>query len=643
MLPPATPPANGSAVCGLGFRVGGMAERGGLIEQVLGGEEAEGGEAEGGVAGLDPVAAAVAVGAAKSGEPLPAEVIAYFREQAHLVHIQTEHLHEQREVQLSHLKLRRFTDRLKAGTQLFIILVATVIGLGVCTMFYDAVNSRSVVVDAFKAPAVLAGRGVTGEVVAAGLLDGLQKLKVATHSASQGLGVRNAWSSDIKVEVPETGISIGEIDRLLHDRFGHDVHIGGDLVQTEGGGLALTVRGGEDVPAATFTGAAGELDKLTEKAAEYVYGRSQPRLYSAYLNGAGRDKDTLDFLPGAFARAKDDAERAALANSWGNAYADMLQPALATPKYRLVMSLSPPRSKAYWTGWGNLLNAVWLTQGEEAGWREGVAFLHARDAAPKKDQPRLRMVSNAATMTWDLPLLLASDLDDLAYNGGTNTSSDNPAIADVYGLMHDPAQVARYLAASDPADSMTAAETAVTQGYAALDHGDGAAGIAPLETFRKLWTENTTVKSILTEQICYLGLAYGLAGRAAEAEATFKLNTIPTSRCYGMHGLALAHIGDIQGAKRVWAEGVGLLPDLPNVYLYRGRWEMEAGDLRAAEADLATAATKAPHFADPWKGWGDLLAREGRWQEAVAKYDVALKSAPAWAELHRAREAAARR
>ena len=48
-------------------------------------------------------------------------------------------------------------------------------------------------------------------------------------------------------------------------------------------------------------------------------------------------------------------------------------------------------------------------------------------------------------------------------------------------------------------------------------------------------------------------------------------------------------------------------------------------------------------LADPLKGWGDALAREGRWSEAVAKYDEALKNAPAWTALRQARATAARR
>jgi Tfp pilus assembly protein PilF len=71
--------------------------------------------------------------------------------------------------------------------------------------------------------------------------------------------------------------------------------------------------------------------------------------------------------------------------------------------------------------------------------------------------------------------------------------------------------------------------------------------------------------------------------------------------------------------------------------------EMSQGDLKAAASDLATARAKAPHYADTRKAFADLLAREGRWQAALAEYDEALKYAPAWAELRRMRAMAARR
>src|SRR5271155_3369972 len=125
-----------------------MAESGGVTEILGAGNEPA---AEGSVAEppLDPAAAALAAEVAKSDPELAHEASAYFRRQSDLVEIQTEHLHEQRAVNLQLLKLRRFGERLRVGLQLFVILVATVIGIAGAILIRDAVNSRSVVVEPF--------------------------------------------------------------------------------------------------------------------------------------------------------------------------------------------------------------------------------------------------------------------------------------------------------------------------------------------------------------------------------------------------------------------------------------------------------------------------------------------------------------
>ncbi|UAK23790.1 hypothetical protein [Sphingomonas nostoxanthinifaciens] len=64
--------------------------------------------------------------------------------------------------------------------------------------------------------------------------------------------------------------------------------------------------------------------------------------------------------------------------------------------------------------------------------------------------------------------------------------------------------------------------------------------------------------------------------------------------------------------------------------LHRGLFELSQGQLRAAQADFASANAKAPHYSDPLKAWSDLLARAGDRKGALAKYDEALKYAPAW-------------
>jgi predicted RNA polymerase sigma factor len=47
-------------------------------------------------------------------------------------------------------------------------------------------------------------------------------------------------------------------------------------------------------------------------------------------------------------------------------------------------------------------------------------------------------------------------------------------------------------------------------------------------------------------------------------------------------------------------------------------------------AEFNDANQRGPHWADPLKAWGDLLAKQGRTKEAPAKYDEALKYAPNW-------------
>jgi len=195
-------------------------------------------------------------------------------------------------------------------------LVATVIGLGFAMMIRDALTSRRVVVHPFHAPPPLEARGINGEVVASGLLDELSRLQDATRSDIQKLDQSSGWSSQVKLEVPDTGVSLGELSRLLKERYGHDVHIEGDLVETPTGGLALTVRG-NGVPANTFEGSAIELGKLTTRAAEYVYAKSQPARWAYYLQNAGRAEEAIAFCRTAFGSASAE-DRPYLLNVWAN-------------------------------------------------------------------------------------------------------------------------------------------------------------------------------------------------------------------------------------------------------------------------------------------------------------------------------------
>jgi tetratricopeptide (TPR) repeat protein len=62
------------------------------------------------------------------------------------------------------------------------------------------------------------------------------------------------------------------------------------------------------------------------------------------------------------------------------------------------------------------------------------------------------------------------------------------------------------------------------------------------------------------------------------------------------------------------------------------------GDFAGAEAKLKDANQRGPHWADPLKAWGDILAKQGHAKKALAKYDEALEYAPNWKQLKEARK-----
>jgi hypothetical protein len=163
-----------------------------------------------------------------------AETAAFLRKQTELVEAQRKSVEAEHEYFEREWGPRLLGARLRTGFQIFIALVATVIGVGVAIMIRDAVTSRSVVVDPFDVAPNIAAQVPSGKIVAAGLLDELGRLQHATRSEIVRRDLSNAWAGQVKLEVPETGISVGEISRLLRERFGDDVHIDGDLIGTRG-------------------------------------------------------------------------------------------------------------------------------------------------------------------------------------------------------------------------------------------------------------------------------------------------------------------------------------------------------------------------------------------------------------------------
>jgi len=174
---------------------------------------------------------------------------AYLDEQTRLAKLQSDNLIEQNAFELSHLRWRRFSDQMSGAFQTMLALIALVILIGLGTAIWYAANDRGLVVEAFSVPPDLAAKGLTGEVIASKVLDRLAAFQAQTVTARASESYANNWGNDIKVQIPNTGVSIGEFNRALHQWLGHETHISGEVYRTPTG-LALSARvGGESTPA----------------------------------------------------------------------------------------------------------------------------------------------------------------------------------------------------------------------------------------------------------------------------------------------------------------------------------------------------------------------------------------------------------
>jgi tetratricopeptide (TPR) repeat protein len=504
-------------------------------------------------------------------------------------------------------------------------------------MLRDAVTSRRVVIEPFHAPPGLAARGIDGTVIASGRLDELGRLQDATRSSTAGLGMSGAWSGNIKLDVPETGISLGEISRLLRERFGHDVHIDGELVETPSAGLALTVRG-SGVPPKTFGGTATELDKLTLAAAEYVYSKSQPSRWAGYLLEVGRNAEAIEYCRTAVAGA-DPPTRADLLNDWANALlstAGSEREALSL--YREAVKVKPD----LWRSYANIMNTLIILGEEEEAWRAGETMRAAAGGRP--GQARELMYQNSDLLTWNLHAWLDSTIADAATNtgAGTGVSSVGPTIADIQMRLHDPAAAELTLKTTkgDPHDPTIAAMLHFVHGRIAAEGGDTARAATEMEAFGAAYA-NPVVAYQQPGYHCWIPPAEEAAGHPDKSDALLKSAGTYVD-CYRFRADILDGRGDWAGAQQAYADAVALAPDLPAAYYSWGLALARHGDLAGAVAKLRDANQRGPHWADPLKAWGDALDKQGQGKEALAKYDEALKYAPSWAALKEARDRAAK-
>jgi tetratricopeptide (TPR) repeat protein len=549
-----------------------MAE--GLLEGVLGGEEEKIDPTEG---GTGPIVAAIAANLANQNPEVAAETAAMFREQTQLLKSQRKNVEAEYEFFEAEWGPRLLALRLRTGFQIFFALFATVIGIGLAIVIYSAVQSRSVVIDPFEAPPALAAKGLSGKVLAAGLLDVLTRIQAASRSNAEGRSLSNAWTNEIAIDVPETGVSIGQLERMIKTRFGHDQHIEGDLVVTEQGSLALTVRGTRILPK-TFTDEARNLDKVLTEADEYIYCQSQPGLWASYLGNNDRIDEAIHFAQGAYATA-DAGDRPYLLNAWANGITDKGGEgamAEALPLFRETVRLKPD----FWIGYNNIMYALAGLGDEEGLVRVGKQMMKAAGGRPGRALET--MYHNYDQQVWDLPAVRGGTIADMESHGGigtgfTATGAANLIVGQLDVQMHDVEAAALRLKTTpiDEKNVPDVATAAMDRALLAEEIGDLKAAAQQWDTFAVAYA-NPTVSTANPQYMCYAAVTYEKTAQAAKADAALNpAGKFTLVDSYRFRGDVLDLRGDWSGAQEWYAKAVKLGPSIPSGY-YSWAWHLQS-------------------------------------------------------------------
>src|SRR6202030_3533494 len=91
-------------------------------------------------------------------------------------------------------------------------IIFAIAGL-VASAIWAAAHNDGLVIGAFNVPADMAAKGLTRQVIATQVQDRIAFIQSHADTLRAASTFRNNWGDDIKVQIPDTGVSIGEAYR----------------------------------------------------------------------------------------------------------------------------------------------------------------------------------------------------------------------------------------------------------------------------------------------------------------------------------------------------------------------------------------------------------------------------------------------
>jgi tetratricopeptide (TPR) repeat protein len=579
---------------------------------------------------------------------------AFLEAQIELLHLEKEKLAKEDAaidaeiaLNLSHLRFRRLGDFTKFGLESATALLVLLVLIGIGAVIWAAANDHGLMIDAFRVPPDMEQKGLSGDVVASALLDHLAELQAKTDSSRAPDTFSSNWGKDIKVEIPETGISFSEGYRYLAGWLGHQTHITGEVYHTTNG-IALVTRV-SGFPGARFEGREADLDSLVARAADSVYSQTQPYRYAIYVGSVREDRVRGEKLLRDLATNGSDADRPWAYSVWGEAALSQDNIVAALARARKAMALAPDIPLIVYN-----VAQVEASAGHDEQELEAAEHAVRALAGPGADkgtalsgliigmQSRETIAEEtgdyAAAMAYDERMLEAPDYE------ASRISSFFMRAANA-ALAHDTEGARRLLGAAT--DNGMIRETTKGYGWALVNFippqfmilaEQGAWQEARAELAATLYSPlvRNPVWEIenRTQLRPWLALAEAKTGDLKAARKEIAASPLDCYLCLRMRGNIDAVGRNWQGAAYWFARATAAAPSIPFAYTDWGAMLLKKGDFDGAIREFRQANEKGPHFADALEMWGEALMAQNRSDLALAKFAEANQYAPHWGRLH---------
>lgn len=535
------------------------------------------------------------------------------------------------------LRLRRLTRWL-----ILAAVAAVLLGFGVAV--WAASRSNSLVIEPFEVPPVLEQRGITGRVVSSRILDRLAELQRNTESMRGEKSYADNWRDDIKLAIPETGMSLGDAWRALKSSLGEETRIGGEVVQTPTG-LAISTRAGS-TSGEVVHGTETEVDELIRAAARSIYKVTQPYRYAISLpeddKGVAERIEVLTRLTG----DPSVTERKWAFSGLSASYRPLGQMTRAKAMAQRALAIDPDLLPAL----GNLSLAEFYLGHDEA-----VGFLTKRQAEAGEQatsgeyDDRVTRANSISDRQMVAELLAdagalergASEFEQLgAFT--TFASAVSGYRSSAAFIRHDYNRAARMLSplltSTDPRAVAYAQYVIAGLRLDIAVELQDAAKVGQLVTLFELKAQQlpggAERQADTLRRKAQIALAFGRVGAAAEARERAAALPLDCYPCLRAKGYAAWSSGDRATAIRFFDKAIEQAPSIPFAYVHMGKLFLEAGNIDRALGHFENANAKGPNWSDPLKLMGDALSRKRDGQKALELYSKAAALAPKWGGLH---------